>query len=283
MLGVEPWSGCHNFCFILQIFDAPPIHLFSPPPAPAPPRPAPPRPDLFLLLSFLGSFYFYAATRSLCQKYFYMLLSSSLLLQRAQAIATECGIYDPEYGVAMEGPEFRKMTPAQLDEILPRLQASFVCQPSPLGPPSSLLCSCTCAWIGSGLCMIHGHLIYFCVVLLWLYCGTTLVDNIPHRRRDSCKRGGTPLRKYLDEVFSAPLFSGRAHHSIEIGLTGREAEGWVRARVRARATVVLTVSYALSAAAQCVSTPFSGKNGKQPSHFCLLCVPATTCLEENRV
>lgn len=40
----------------------------------------------------------------------------------SKAIATECGIFDPGYGVALEGPAFRKMTPAQLDEILPRLQ-----------------------------------------------------------------------------------------------------------------------------------------------------------------
>lgn len=42
-----------------------------------------------------------------------------------QAIATECGIYDPTYGIAMEGPEFRKMSPQQLDQILPRLQVLF--------------------------------------------------------------------------------------------------------------------------------------------------------------
>eukprot|EP00752_Nemacystus_decipiens_P016220 g14503.t1 len=40
----------------------------------------------------------------------------------AKAIATECGIYDPNHGVALEGPAFRKMTPKQLDEVLPRLQ-----------------------------------------------------------------------------------------------------------------------------------------------------------------
>lgn len=42
-----------------------------------------------------------------------------------QAIATECGIFDPGYGVALEGPAFRKMTPAQLDDILPRLQVTI--------------------------------------------------------------------------------------------------------------------------------------------------------------
>ncbi|CAM9868339.1 unnamed protein product, partial [Discosporangium mesarthrocarpum] len=40
----------------------------------------------------------------------------------AKAIAVECGIYDPNEGLAMEGPEFRKMTPKQLDQVLPRLQ-----------------------------------------------------------------------------------------------------------------------------------------------------------------
>jgi Ca2+-transporting ATPase len=39
----------------------------------------------------------------------------------AQAIARECGILG-EGGLAMEGPDFRKLTPAQLDEVLPRLQ-----------------------------------------------------------------------------------------------------------------------------------------------------------------
>lgn len=39
----------------------------------------------------------------------------------AMAIATECGILT-EDGVALEGPEFRKLTNVELDEILPRLQ-----------------------------------------------------------------------------------------------------------------------------------------------------------------
>eukprot|EP00904_Undaria_pinnatifida_P005265 jgi/Undpi1/1869/HiC_scaffold_12.g05256.m1 len=43
-------------------------------------------------------------------------------INTAKAIATECGIYDPEYGVALEGPAFRALSPAQLDEVLPRLQ-----------------------------------------------------------------------------------------------------------------------------------------------------------------
>jgi magnesium-transporting ATPase (P-type) len=42
-------------------------------------------------------------------------------LHTATAIAKECGILT-EDGVALEGPVFRKMTPAQLDEVLPRLQ-----------------------------------------------------------------------------------------------------------------------------------------------------------------
>ncbi|CAN0419121.1 unnamed protein product, partial [Hapterophycus canaliculatus] len=43
-------------------------------------------------------------------------------IHTAKAIAKECGIYDPDYGVALEGPVFRAMSPAQVDEILPRLQ-----------------------------------------------------------------------------------------------------------------------------------------------------------------
>lgn len=41
-------------------------------------------------------------------------------IETAKAIAKECGIYSN--GLVMEGPEFRKLTPAQLDEILPNLQ-----------------------------------------------------------------------------------------------------------------------------------------------------------------
>ena len=43
-------------------------------------------------------------------------------INTAKAIAKECGIYDPDYGVALEGPVFRAMSPAQVDEVLPRLQ-----------------------------------------------------------------------------------------------------------------------------------------------------------------
>ena len=39
----------------------------------------------------------------------------------AKAIASECGIYGPG-GIAMDGPTFRKLTPAQLDLVIPRLQ-----------------------------------------------------------------------------------------------------------------------------------------------------------------
>jgi calcium-translocating P-type ATPase len=42
-------------------------------------------------------------------------------INTATAIARECSILTPG-GLAMEGPEFRRLTPAQLDEILPRLQ-----------------------------------------------------------------------------------------------------------------------------------------------------------------
>ena len=39
----------------------------------------------------------------------------------AIAIARECGIYTDD-GIAMEGPDFRKLTTLELDEVLPRLQ-----------------------------------------------------------------------------------------------------------------------------------------------------------------
>jgi hypothetical protein len=42
-------------------------------------------------------------------------------LETAKAIARECGILYGD-GVAMEGPDFRKMTPAALDKVLPKLQ-----------------------------------------------------------------------------------------------------------------------------------------------------------------
>ncbi|CAN0431933.1 unnamed protein product, partial [Discosporangium mesarthrocarpum] len=43
-------------------------------------------------------------------------------IHTAKAIATQCGIYDPVSGLALEGPEFRAMSPAQVDDVLPRLQ-----------------------------------------------------------------------------------------------------------------------------------------------------------------
>jgi Ca2+-transporting ATPase len=39
----------------------------------------------------------------------------------AKAIAEECGIYTPG-GLVMEGPKFRQLTPAQMDQVIPRLQ-----------------------------------------------------------------------------------------------------------------------------------------------------------------
>jgi Ca2+-transporting ATPase len=42
-------------------------------------------------------------------------------IDTAKAIAKECGILTPG-GVALEGTEFRKMSPAEVDEVLPRLQ-----------------------------------------------------------------------------------------------------------------------------------------------------------------
>ncbi|KAJ4339436.1 plasma membrane calcium [Ascochyta clinopodiicola] len=42
-------------------------------------------------------------------------------MQTARAIATECNIYT-EGGVVMEGPEFRRLSESEMDEIIPRLQ-----------------------------------------------------------------------------------------------------------------------------------------------------------------
>ncbi len=45
-------------------------------------------------------------------------------LETAKAIAKECGILT-EGGVCLEGPAFRKLSPAQLDAIIPTLQVRF--------------------------------------------------------------------------------------------------------------------------------------------------------------
>lgn len=42
-------------------------------------------------------------------------------LMTARAIAAECGIYTPG-GIVMEGPKFRQLSKAQMDQIIPRLQ-----------------------------------------------------------------------------------------------------------------------------------------------------------------
>ncbi|KZM25653.1 P-type Ca(2+) transporter [Ascochyta rabiei] len=42
-------------------------------------------------------------------------------MQTARAIATECNIYT-EGGVVMEGPEFRRLSESEMDEVIPRLQ-----------------------------------------------------------------------------------------------------------------------------------------------------------------
>ena len=43
-------------------------------------------------------------------------------LTTARAIAIECGIIQSDQDLVIEGPKFRRMTPAQVDEILPRLK-----------------------------------------------------------------------------------------------------------------------------------------------------------------
>ena len=43
-------------------------------------------------------------------------------ISTAKAVALECGIYSAADGIIMEGPEFRKLSRAQKDEIIPKLQ-----------------------------------------------------------------------------------------------------------------------------------------------------------------
>jgi magnesium-transporting ATPase (P-type) len=43
----------------------------------------------------------------------------------ARAIARECGIIKSDSDLVIEGPVFRRMTPAQVDAILPRLKVCF--------------------------------------------------------------------------------------------------------------------------------------------------------------
>jgi Ca2+-transporting ATPase len=43
----------------------------------------------------------------------------------ARAIAKECGIVKSDDDLVIEGPAFRKMTPAQVDAILPRLKVRW--------------------------------------------------------------------------------------------------------------------------------------------------------------
>jgi P-type Ca2+ transporter type 2C len=43
-------------------------------------------------------------------------------ISTAKAVALECGIYSAPDGIVMEGPEFRKLSRTQKDEIIPKLQ-----------------------------------------------------------------------------------------------------------------------------------------------------------------
>lgn len=40
----------------------------------------------------------------------------------AKAVAEECGIYTPNSGIVLEGPDFRKLSEAQMNRVIPRLQ-----------------------------------------------------------------------------------------------------------------------------------------------------------------
>ncbi len=50
-----------------------------------------------------------------------MKLTRFLDIKTARKIAAQCGILTPG-GIAIEGPEFAKLTDEQVDDILPRLQ-----------------------------------------------------------------------------------------------------------------------------------------------------------------
>ncbi|KAJ8612643.1 hypothetical protein MRB53_037379 [Persea americana] len=43
-------------------------------------------------------------------------------VETAKAIATECGIFDPEHGTIMEGPVFRKLSRSEMAKVIPDLQ-----------------------------------------------------------------------------------------------------------------------------------------------------------------
>ena len=43
-------------------------------------------------------------------------------LLTAKAIAQECGIYNPENGLVMEGPVFRKLSKSEMNKVIPKLQ-----------------------------------------------------------------------------------------------------------------------------------------------------------------
>ena len=58
-------------------------------------------------------------------------------------LVKECGILT-EGGLSLEGPAFRKMTPAQLDAIMPSLQVGVY------------VCVCVCVCVCSSVC-VAGH------------------------------------------------------------------------------------------------------------------------------
>lgn len=69
-----------------------------------------------------------AAVRTCQQAGVFVRMITGDNIETAKAIAKECGILT-EDGVALEGPAFRKMTPAELDKVLPRLQVIGRCSP----------------------------------------------------------------------------------------------------------------------------------------------------------
>jgi Ca2+-transporting ATPase len=95
----------------------------------------------------------------------------------ARAIAIECGIVTSADDIVIEGPVLRKMTPKQVDAILPRLKVPGLSNPSAdlLSYSIAVVRSCSCSYLLHMLCCnlpvmarsspVYGEL-HPCVMLL---------------------------------------------------------------------------------------------------------------------